>query len=373
MDISEINIAMDEQIERRIAVGDSATLALVLGIKDEHRRLLEGAFNASIVARDNVIHIRGRHPDAERVAELLRHMVAIVESGGTITQSDLRYLIQTALSGEPIDSHKVADYIVITPRGQKIAPKTKGQREYVEAVQKNDLVFAIGPAGTGKTYLAMAMAIAALQRHQVSRLILARPAVEAGEKLGYLPGNIEEKVDPYLRPLYDALYDILGMQKCQSYLERRIIEVIPLAYMRGRTFNDSFIVLDEAQNATVLQMKMFLTRMGYGSKAIVTGDITQIDLPQGIPSGLVTVQEILGDVSGVAFVYLTDKDIVRHPLVQRVVLAFEAWEQRQKGATNRGGSAKRMVKGRKAEKEHDAEEIEVGEEGGSAESGDVAR
>ncbi|MCS7253654.1 MAG: PhoH family protein [Armatimonadota bacterium] len=332
MDSSETSTKMNEQDERWVAVGDSATLALVLGVKDEYRRLLESAFDASIIARDNVIHIRGRYPDVERLAELLRHMVAVIESGGSVTQSDIRYLIRSALSGESIAEavQGLADCIVITERGQKIVPKTKGQREYVEAVQKNDLVFAIGPAGTGKTYLAMAMAIAALQRRQVSRLVLARPAVEAGEKLGYLPGNIEEKVDPYLRPLYDALYDILGMQKCQRHLERRIIEVIPLAYMRGRTFNDSFIVLDEAQNATVLQMKMFLTRMGYGSKAIVTGDITQIDLPHGVRSGLVAIQEILKGVPGVAFVYLTDKDVVRHPLVQRIVLAFEAWEHAER-------------------------------------------
>lgn len=336
MDNSETSTKVNEYAERWVAVRSDATLALVLGIKDEHRRLLESAFDVSIIARDNIIHIHGRLPDVERVAELLRHMVAVVESGGSITHSDVRYLIRSVLSGEQIEEaiEGLAECIVVTERGQKVVPKTKGQKEYVEAVHKNDLVFAIGPAGTGKTYLAMAMAVAALQRRQVSRLVLARPAVEAGEKLGYLPGNIEEKVDPYLRPLYDALYDILGMQRCQRYLERRIIEVIPLAYMRGRTFNDSFIVLDEAQNATVLQMKMFLTRMGYGSKAIVTGDITQIDLPQGVRSGLVVIQDILRGVPGVAFVYLTERDVVRHPLVQRIVLAFEAWEQAE-GARRR--------------------------------------
>jgi len=324
-------------------------LALVLGVKDEHRRLLESAFDVSIIARDNVIHIHGKQPDVEVVAELLRHMVAVVESGGSISQSDIRYLIRSVLSGERVEeaAHGLTDCIVITERGQRVVPKTKGQREYVEAVQKNDLVFAIGPAGTGKTYLAMAMAVAALQRRQVSRLVLARPAVEAGERLGYLPGNIEEKVDPYLRPLYDALYDILGMQKCQRYLERRIIEVIPLAYMRGRTFNDSFIVLDEAQNTTVLQMKMFLTRMGYGSKAVVTGDITQVDLPQGVRSGLVTIQEILRGIPGVAFVYLTERDVIRHPLVQSVVLAFEAWEQAER--LQRRGSDRETISKRSEE------------------------
>lgn len=338
MDTSETSLEMEEQVERKVWVKNSSTLALVLGVRDENRRLLESAFSTSIIARDNVIHIRGRHTDVEKVAELLSQVVSVVESGGNITHSDLRYLVRSTLLGEPVEEaiQGVTECIVITERGHKVVPKTKGQKEYVEAVAKHDLVFAIGPAGTGKTYLAMAMAIAALQRRQVSRLILARPAVEAGEKLGYLPGNIEEKVDPYLRPLYDALYDILGAQKCQRYLEKRIIEVIPLAYMRGRTFNEAFMVLDEAQNATVLQMKMFLTRMGYGSKAIVTGDITQIDLPQGVRSGLVAIREILKGVDGVAFVYLTEKDVVRHPLVQKIVLAFEAWEQAEKKKGHEG-------------------------------------
>lgn len=329
-----------EETEQKVLVPNSTALAAVLGIRDEHRRLLQDAFHTRIVARDNTLHIRGRQEDVEKVASLLAHMVSVVEAGGSLTQADVRYLVRSAIGGESVDEaiEALTDCVVVTERGQRIAPRTHGQKRYVEAMRKYELVFAIGPAGTGKTYLAMAMAVAALKRREVSRLVLARPAVEAGERLGYLPGNIEEKVDPYLRPLYDALYDILGVQKCQRYLERRIIEVIPLAYMRGRTLNDAFIVLDEAQNTTSLQMKMFLTRMGYGSKAVVTGDITQIDLPEGMRSGLVVVQEILRDVSGVAFVYLTDRDVVRHPLVQRIVQAYEDWERTEKsGRSTRKG------------------------------------
>jgi phosphate starvation-inducible PhoH-like protein len=197
-------------------------------------------------------------------------------------------------------------------------------------MKRHDLVFAIGPAGTGKTFLAVAMAVAALKQRQVARIILARPAVEAGEKLGFLPGDIYEKVDPYMRPLYDALYELLDYDKVQRLIERRTVEVIPLAYMRGRTFNDAFIVLDEAQNTTPLQMKMFLTRMGFGAKIVVTGDITQIDLPKGVTSGLVEVQRVLKDVDGVAFVYLTEQDVVRHPLVQRIIQAYEQWERQRR-------------------------------------------
>ncbi|MDW8367361.1 MAG: PhoH family protein, partial [Abditibacteriales bacterium] len=228
----------------------------------------------------------------------------------------------------------LTDTILISERGKPIGPRTVGQKRYVEAIRRNDLVFGIGPAGTGKTYLAVAMAVAALKAKKVARIILTRPAVEAGERLGFLPGDLQEKVDPYLRPLYDALYEMLDMEKAQKYLERRIIEVAPLAYMRGRTLNDSFIIMDEAQNTTTSQMKMFLTRMGFGSKVVVTGDVTQIDLPSGKISGLNAVREILAGVPGIEFIYLTDHDVVRHKLVQRIIQAYELYERKQHDSLN---------------------------------------
>jgi len=217
---------------------------------------------------------------------------------------------------------------LVTNRGKQIKPRTLGQRAYVEAIQNYSIVFGIGPAGTGKTYLAVAMAIAAFKNRSVGRIVLTRPAVEAGERLGFLPGDIQEKVNPYLRPLYDALFDMLGMETVQRYLGKGLIEVAPLAYMRGRTLDDAFVILDEAQNTTPEQMKMFLTRLGVGSRAVVTGDITQVDLPRGTCSGLVEARAVLGDVEGIAIVYLTDKDVVRHELVQRVIKAYEEYEAR---------------------------------------------
>ncbi|MBC7321006.1 PhoH family protein [bacterium] len=225
------------------------------------------------------------------------------------------------------------DVILVTPRGKRVFPKTPGQKRYVDTMRNYDLVFAIGPAGTGKTYLAMAMALVALKNKTVARIILTRPAIEAGERLGFLPGDLQEKVDPYLRPLYDALYDMLEVEKIQKYMERGIIEVAPLAYMRGRTLNDAFVILDEAQNTTPEQMKMFLTRMGFGSKYVVTGDITQIDLPSDRESGLIQAQRILKDVEGLAFVYLTEQDVVRHDLVQRIIKAYNIYESNNR--TNR--------------------------------------
>ena len=218
----------------------------------------------------------------------------------------------------------------MTPRGKQIKPKTIGQRNYINAIKKHDIVFGIGPAGTGKTYLAVIMAVVALKNKEVNRIVLVRPAVEAGEKLGFLPGDLQDKVNPYLRPLYDGLYDVLGMETAQKYMDRSIIEVAPLAYMRGRTLDDSFIILDEAQNTTPEQMKMFLTRIGFGSKAVITGDVTQVDLPKGNYSGLVEVQKILPNVEGISFQYLTEADVVRHPLVQKIILAYEAYQKEDK-------------------------------------------
>jgi phosphate starvation-inducible PhoH-like protein len=247
-----------------------------------------------------------------------------------LTSADVKYFVGLVKDGE---GEKITDLyddvICYTHRGKPIKPKTIGQKLYVQAIKHNDVVFGIGPAGTGKTYLAMAMAVTAFKEKEVNRIILTRPAVEAGEKLGFLPGDLQDKVDPYLRPLYDALYDILGVESFRRLMERGLIEVAPLAYMRGRTLDDSFIILDEAQNTTSEQMKMFLTRLGFGSKAVVTGDITQIDLPKGVFSGLEEVKQVLKDVKGVEFIYLDDKDVVRHEVVQRIIKAYEKFEEKR--------------------------------------------
>jgi len=325
-------VSANESQEMSITVSltNAAHLRHVLGVRDENLRLLQRELGTKIIAREGSLLVSGPEPQVQWAAEVLQQMIAVVEKGGALSTADVRYLLNLARRGEIREAEDLfMEAIFITDRGKRIVPKTLGQLRYVEAMKKHDLVFAIGVAGTGKTFLAVAMALSALKQRQVSRIILARPAVEAGEKLGFLPGDIYEKVDPYMRPLYDALYDLLDYDKVQRLIERRVIEVIPLAYMRGRTFNDAFIVLDEAQNATSLQMKMVLTRLGFNAKMVVTGDITQIDLPKGVKSGLVEVQEILKGVEGVTFVYLTEHDVVRHPLVQRIVAAYDAWGKKR--------------------------------------------
>jgi phosphate starvation-inducible PhoH-like protein len=243
--------------------------------------------------------------------------------------ADLGFLVRLLENGEDLSPQTLlAERIAVPSQKRFVSPKSLGQRRYIQAIRQHDLVIGIGPAGTGKTYLAMAMAVAELERKECSRIILARPAVEAGEKLGFLPGDLLEKVNPYLRPLYDALYDMLDFEKAQRLMERGAIEVAPLAFMRGRTLNDSFIILDEAQNATVEQMKMFLTRLGFYSKAVITGDVTQVDLPSGKESGLIQIQHILQGIEGIAFVYFSERDVVRHPLVQEIVKAYNRYEQR---------------------------------------------
>ncbi len=321
-----------------VPIANAAYLHPVLGVRDEHIRFLQRELGTRIVAQEGKILVHGPEPQVQWAAEVLQQMVAVVERGGSLSLADVRYLLHLARKGQLKEADELlTEAIYITDRGKRIVPKTLGQVRYVEAMKHHDLVFAIGVAGTGKTFLAVAMALAALKQRQVSRIILARPAVEAGEKLGFLPGDIYEKVDPYMRPLYDALYDLMDYEKVQRLIERRVVEVIPLAYMRGRTFNDAFIVLDEAQNATGLQMKMVLTRLGFNAKMVVTGDVTQIDLPKGVRSGLVEVQEVLKGVEGVAFVYLTEQDVVRHPLVQRIVAAYDAYEKRRRSSvTDRG-------------------------------------
>ena len=292
--------------------------------------MIEEALPVRVTARDNELQISGPRQSVEQVEALLSQLFTLLRQGIAVSQRDVTYGLRLILAGqEPNLSEIYANVIISTSRGKQIRPKTRGQRTYVQALRDNDIVFSIGPAGTGKTDRAMAIAVSALRNREVSRLILTRPAVEAGERLGFLPGDLQDKVDPYLRPLYDALFDILGQDTFQKYMERGVIEVAPLAYMRGRTLDDAYIILDEAQNSTPEQMMMFLTRLGFGSRAIVTGDITQIDLPKGKASGLVEACEILKDVKGIGFVHLSDQDVVRHALVQRIVKAYEAYLQQK--------------------------------------------
>ncbi|MBQ1523761.1 MAG: PhoH family protein [Firmicutes bacterium] len=277
--------------------------------------------------RGDEIIINGE--EAERAMQVITEMFRTVEQGQQLDAQKVEYIISLSKQGISYSESNISkDVLCFTHRGKPIKAKTLGQKDYVEAIKKNDITFGVGPAGTGKTYIAVAMACNALKNKDVEKIILARPAVEAGEKLGFLPGDLQEKVDPYLRPLYDALYDILGREATLRLKEKETIEVVPLAYMRGRTLDNSFIILDEAQNATKEQMKMFLTRMGFGSKIIVTGDITQIDLPRGKRSGLVDAMRILDGVGGIAFCRLTDSDVVRHPLVRKIVNAYDRYIQR---------------------------------------------
>jgi phosphate starvation-inducible PhoH-like protein len=312
--------------ERRILIPDNEKAMELFGLNDAHLKVIESSFPVKVVPRGNEVIIQGDEATVERVARLFERLMAVQTRGARVNERDVRYAVRLATEGDekPLED-AFSDVIIQTHRGKQIRTKTLGQKEYVDAIRRNGVTFGIGPAGTGKTYLAMAMAIAAFKAKEVNRIILTRPAVEAGEKLGFLPGDMQQKVDPYLRPLYDALWDIMGVESFEKYMEKGQIEVAPLAFMRGRTLDDSFIILDEAQNTTREQMKMFLTRMGFGSKVVVTGDVTQVDLPEGTRSGLVEVQGILQGVESVAFCFLTEKDIVRHDLVQRIIKAYEAY------------------------------------------------
>ncbi len=307
--------------------GDQSMVAL-LGQQDELLKLVEAAFASRIVVRGNEITISGPPHEAERVGVLFEELIALLEKGHDLNASSVGRSIEL-IKGEEATPTEVLGDLLLTSRGKGIAPKTLGQKRYVDAMRKATVTFSIGPAGTGKTYLAGATAVRALQQKQVSRLILTRPAVEAGERLGFLPGTLYEKIDPYMKPLYDALFEMTGADMLPRLMERGTVEVAPLAYMRGRTLNDSFIILDEAQNTTPEQMKMFLTRLGFGSKAVVNGDVTQIDLPQGQTSGLVIVQDILPGIEGIEFAHLGARDVVRHKIVQDIVEAYRMFgEQR---------------------------------------------
>ena len=297
----------------------------LFGQSDAFLKLIENDFDVRVVLKRDRIAVIGEDiAETERVATVLESLLHRIRKGEQIQTTDVSYMIRASGTGEAdtLTESKAESIPVFSKRGV-IRPKTAGQHRYVNAIKHNDLVFGIGPAGTGKTYLAMAMAVSALKSAEVSRIILTRPAVEAGEKLGFLPGDIAEKVHPYLRPLYDALYDMMPPDALDKYIERNVIEVAPIAFMRGRTLNNSFVVLDEAQNATIEQMKMFLTRLGFDSKAVVTGDITQTDLPTHKVSGLADAQEVLAGIKGIEFIYFSKVDVVRHELVQRIVEAYE--------------------------------------------------
>lgn len=304
----------------------------VFGQFDANIKKIEKACGVSIVNRGDDVKISGEEKDVHKAWNILHSLVALVKKGEEITEQNLEYFISSAEETDLRELEKMYDDLIcITVNGRPLKPKTLGQKKYVDLIKNNTIVFGIGPAGTGKTYLAMAMAITAFKNNEVNRIILTRPAIEAGEKLGFLPGDLQQKVDPYLRPLYDALYEIMGAENFMKNMEKGLIEVAPLAYMRGRTLDNAFIVLDEAQNTTPEQMKMFLTRIGYGSKAVITGDVTQIDLMEGKRSGLTEATRILSGIEGIGQITLTNKDVVRHPLVQKIILAYEKFENRKRG------------------------------------------
>jgi phosphate starvation-inducible PhoH-like protein len=321
---------VSEPTTQRITLASEADLPPLLGRNDENLRLLESDLALRIVARGNEITLRGDERQVARGARVLEELVARIGAGLPVQASDVRAALRVLSEDETADLKSIfLDAIPVPSRKKQITPKTLMQKRYVEAIRTHDVVVGIGPAGTGKSYLAMAMAVSAMTRREVSRIILTRPAVEAGERLGFLPGDMYEKVHPYLRPLYDALYDMLEPEKVATMTERGAIEIAPLAYMRGRTLNDAFIVLDEAQNTTSEQMKMFLTRLGFNSRMVITGDITQVDLPSTRASGLIEIQSVLKHVAGIRFVYFTEKDVVRHELVSEIVKAYDEWSRRR--------------------------------------------
>ena len=316
------------KVESSIDINDINLLSIVFGKLDENIGLIEKELYVSIKSKNDKVLICGEEEKVEDATLLLKNLIETARKQDSLSLSDVRYSISLIKNNEkrPV-SELLKDTVVYTSMGKPIRAKTLGQKRYIDAINNNDIVFGIGPAGTGKTYLAMAAAVRAFKSKEVNRIILTRPAVEAGENLGFLPGDLQNKVDPYLRPLYDALFEILGHDTYNNLFEKGLIEVAPLAYMRGRTLDSAFVILDEAQNTTNEQMKMFLTRLGYGSKAIITGDVTQIDLPRGKQSGLKTVLRILAGVKGIGITYLNKNDIVRHPLVQRIIDAYEKYEK----------------------------------------------
>ena len=319
-------------MDQRISIERMEQAVNIFGSFDENIRLLEKEFNVTVTNRDGELRISGEAEDVMHAAKAVQAMLTLSSRGEALGEQNVRYIIDMVRTGKEEQISELAgDVLCISAKGRPVKPKTLGQKEYIASVLKNTVTIGVGPAGTGKTYLAVAAAVQAFREKQVNRIILTRPAVEAGERLGFLPGDLQSKVDPYLRPLYDALFDMLGAETYQKYLERGNIEVAPLAYMRGRTLDDSFIILDEAQNTSREQMKMFLTRLGFGSKIVITGDVTQIDLPDGKPSGLREAMRVLTKVEGIGICELTNADVVRHVMVQRIVKAYEEYETAKNG------------------------------------------
>ncbi len=322
--------------EIKVVVPGNRQMVDLLGHQDQLLKIIESEFDSNILVRGNEITIQGGDDrESEVVAAIFRELLELIAEGQTISPRELDETIQMVRGEEELKPSKVFNDVILVHRGKAIRPKTAGQKKYVDKIRSQTVTFAIGPAGTGKTYLAMAMAVASLKEKRVNRIILTRPAVEAGEKLGFLPGTLYEKVDPYLRPLYDALFDMMDAEQFQQLLDRGTIEVAPLAFMRGRTLNDAFIILDEAQNTSPEQMKMFLTRLGFGSTSVITGDVTQVDLPNGQHSGLKEVQKVLADIPGIAFVQLGARDVVRHQLVQRMVEAYKRYDETKAALTEK--------------------------------------
>ena len=316
-------------IQHKIQI-PSELLSSIFGTYDSNIRKIEDEYNVSVVNRGDDVVISGEEAGVLKAKTVVNALINLAKSGQIIEEQNVNYIVSETNDNNATQLNDMNDdFICLTMNGRALRPKTLGQKKYVDSIRKNTIVFGVGPAGTGKTYLAMAMAITAFKNNEVNRIILTRPAIEAGENLGFLPGDLQQKVDPYLRPLYDALYEIMGAENFARNMEKGAIEVAPLAYMRGRTLDNSFIVLDEAQNTTPEQMKMFLTRIGYGSKAVVTGDTTQIDLPRGKNSGLIESTKILKNIDDIAICNLTNKDVVRHPLVQKIIAAYEKFEQKK--------------------------------------------
>jgi phosphate starvation-inducible protein PhoH and related proteins len=308
--------------EKKITLNGIDMLSL-LGVNDANLYILEDRFNSTISVRGDIVNIKGVLEEVELVEKVIKEMAYVLNTSGRLNRNDVDTILNLTVEGKEIINEDEFDSIVLFTKNDVVKAKTPGQKKYLQVANKNDICFAIGPAGTGKTYLAVALAVSALKRGIVKRIVLARPAVEAGESLGFLPGDFQEKIDPYLRPLYDALDDMMPSEKLKGYIEKSIVEIVPLAYMRGRTLNNAFVILDEAQNATDVQMKMFLTRLGANSKAIITGDITQIDLPSKSKSGLIQAKEILSSITGVGFVYFDREDVVRHKLVKDIIDAYD--------------------------------------------------
>ncbi|MED1565999.1 PhoH family protein [Bacillus paramycoides] len=319
--MAEQLVEMNQQLEN-----PNEAIAL-FGVNDAHLKVIERELSVSIVTRGESVRVSGADETVTLVEKILQQLLVVIRKGVSISERDVAYAIQLGQQGKIAQFEELyEEEIFKTAKGKSIRVKTMGQRRYIHAMKKNDIVFGIGPAGTGKTYLAVVMAVRALKQGYVKKIILTRPAVEAGESLGFLPGDLKEKVDPYLRPLYDALHDILGQEYTQRMMERGVIEIAPLAYMRGRTLDDSFVILDEAQNTTGAQIKMFLTRLGFTSKMVITGDPSQVDLPKGVKSGLSIAVNVLSGVSGLSFITLEQTDVVRHPLVQRIIEAYDKME-----------------------------------------------